>query len=199
MMQPSTKRHLRDYAGPAFLVLAPATVVLLLLLVPRPRSQQFIKDNWGNAASVWGLVVGFYVLVVARGARRAARETRDREILRSLLDSLEEANSNIRELGLFARESKWDIVYIKSVDALTHCQAAISNWDDDPASRKMKNKLNTAATITRSIANITVNLTVRPLDEHQRDQVLRAQLDVGELLGAVMGYIEKTKRKVTQP
>jgi hypothetical protein len=202
MMRPGTNRYIQEHAGLACLMLGPVLILLALLysgIVPKPRSHQLIKDNWGNVASVWGLVVGFYVLVVAKGAKKAAQEVRDREILRTLLDNLEEANNDIRELGLFARESKWDIVYLKAVDALTHCREAISNWDDRPASRVMKNKLNSATTITRTIADLTANSSVRPPDDTQRENILRAQLDVGEVLGTVIGHIQKTRRKVTEP
>ena len=115
------------------------------------------------------------------------------------MEDLEEAGSNVRELGLFAREGKWDIVYIKAVDALTHCRSAISNWDDQPASRSMKNKLNSATTITRTIADLTANSAARPPDNNQRGKILRSQLDVGEVLGTVIGHIQKMRRRVTEP
>jgi hypothetical protein len=84
MPRPRNKLFAEDYAGLAFLVLGPVFLFFLLEvsgLLPWPRGGKFLKENWGNAASLWGLLVGFYVLVVAKGVKRAAQEARDREVL----------------------------------------------------------------------------------------------------------------------
>jgi hypothetical protein len=202
MSKPRYKLIAKDFAGLAVLVFGPFLLFIVLQVfgwLPWSQGEKFLKENWGNVASLWGLLVGFYVLVVAKGVRRAAQEARDREILRTLLDNLERANSNVRDLGLFVRESKWDMVYLKAVDVLAACRSAYSNWDDDPSSRKMRNKLNTAATITRSIATLTAYSKAQPMDERQKTKIIDAQLEVGELLGTVIGHVEKTRRKVTEP
>jgi uncharacterized membrane protein YcjF (UPF0283 family) len=201
MIQEGYKRHVRDFAGPVSLVLFPPAIMVLLTslnVVSWSMTIQFLKLNWGSAASVWGLIVGFYVLIVAKGVRRAAQDATNKEVLRVLLQNLEEARGNIRDLGFFARDNKWDIVYVKAMDALLNCTSAISNWDDEPTGRKMKNKLNTATTITRTIAELVGNSTARPIENSAREQILRSHLNVSEILGTVIIHVHKMRRKVNE-
>jgi hypothetical protein len=184
------QRYLRDYVGPAFILAGPPLVTLFLLIfhgVSRQRLLQVLSRNWGNIASVWGLFIGIYVLVVATGARRAAEGARHRSRQRSLTEELEEARNSVRQIGHFIMAGNWDVVRIKAEEVLNSCRSAMQRWDEDPLSKKAKNRLITVATVTRSIAERAATAELSPLSVEEREEIAAAQLKAGELLSALLG------------
>jgi hypothetical protein len=183
-------RYLRDYVGPALILAGPPLVTLLLLIFHRvswERLVQVLSRNWGNVASVWGLFIGIYVLVVATGARRAAEAARHRSRRQTLTEGLEEARNNMRQIGHFIMSGNWDVVRIKAEEVLNSCQSAMQRWDEDPLSKKAKNKLITVGTVTRSIAERAATAELNPLNMEEREEIAAAQLRAGELLSALLG------------
>jgi hypothetical protein len=184
------QRYLRDYLGPAIILAGPPLVTLLLLVLRRvswERLLQILSTNWGSVASVWGLLLGIYVLAVATGARKAAEEARHRSRRRSLTEEVEEARNNVRQIGHFIMVGNWDVVRIKAEEVLHTCQSAMQRWDEDPLSKKAKNKLITVGTVTRSIAERAATAQLNPLNIEEREEIAAAQLKAGELLSAVLG------------
>jgi hypothetical protein len=57
----------------------------------------------GTIASVAGFFVGLWVLMVARGAKRAADETKNLAQTKNLVEELEHACEKIQQIGIFAR------------------------------------------------------------------------------------------------
>jgi hypothetical protein len=52
---------------------------------------EFIQQNWGNVASVAGLIISIFTLLFARRASQAAREAREAILKRTVEDDLREA------------------------------------------------------------------------------------------------------------
>lgn len=145
---------------------------------------ELICRNWGSIASVWGLVLGFYVIVVATGARRAAEDARLRSRRQSPTEELEEARNKIQQIGHFLAAGNVDVVRIRAEEVLACCQSVLGRWESDPAWKKSKNKLLSATEIIRTIAQQAA--TAGPLDANEKTRTALAQLEASELLSAVL-------------
>ena len=151
----------------------------------RPATTAFVAKNWGSIASVWGLGVSFYVLFVAKGARKAAEDARSAERVRTALEELEDAREKCTQLGQFARIGKWDLVHLRAQEVMATCRATVARWGEDQALKDSRNKVLQVATLMRSIVEETHN------DDVNRKAILEAQLNSDEKLSAVVGRIHK--------
>lgn len=165
----------------------PGLVLAVLLGIPVTREVtiKFGIENWGSIASVWGLVVSFYVLIVATGARRAAQEARSAERLRTALVGLEDAAAKCIQVGQFARNQKWDVVELRAQEVMARCRTTLAAWGDNPALRESRNKLLEVAILMESIIQESRNVNVN------RKTILDAQLDSDVKLSVVVGRIQK--------
>ena len=168
-------------------LLSPALLLAVLFGIPATReaTTKFATDNWGNIASVWGLGVTFYVLFVAKGARRAAEDARSAEKLRTALAGLEDAANKCTQVGQFARDQKWDLVELRAQEVMACCRTTLAAWGDNPALTESRKKLNEVATLMRSIIEESRN------DNVSRKTILDAQLNSDEKLSVVVGKIQK--------
>lgn len=66
----------------------------------------FIRQNWGNVASVAGLIISVFTLLFARRASRAAREAKEAVFMRNITDDLQEAAHKSQQLLDFLRVNK---------------------------------------------------------------------------------------------
>jgi hypothetical protein len=162
-----------------------ALAALLGIPATRKVTTQFTTQNWGNIASVWGLVVSFYLLFVATGARRAAQEARSAERLRTALAGLEDAAAKCIQVGQFARNQKWDVVELRAQEVMARCRTTLAAWGDNSALRESRNKLLEVAVLMESIIQESRNTNVN------RKTILDAQLDSDVKLSVVVGKIQK--------
>jgi hypothetical protein len=152
-----------------------------------------LKQNWGNLASVLGLGVSVWVLVVAQKAREAAEEARGAARLKSLLEELELANNKSQLLGVFLIQRKWEIVQLLVDEALGACQSALARWGDHLT--HSKNSLLDVCTVFRSISEACLSSTTRPVSEEEWQQTMRAQREARELISVVLGQVRKAEER----
>ncbi len=144
------------------------------------------QRNWrDDPASLWGLVIAVYVLIVAMGARRAAQEARSAERLRTALDAIEGAANKCTEVGQFVRLQKWDVVELRAQEVMTCCRATVAGWGDESSLKDSRNKLNQVATQMGSIVEQARNANV------DQQAILTAQLKSVENLAVVIGKTHK--------
>lgn len=67
----------------------------------------FIKQNWGNLASVAGLIISVFTLLFAKRASQAAREAKAAVWRRTVADDLEEAERLASEMISSIRKKDW--------------------------------------------------------------------------------------------
>ncbi len=154
----------------------------------------FLRQNWGNLASVLGLGVSLWVLVVAQKARAAAEGARAVSRLKSLVEELEEASTRIQQVGIFLRDRKWDVVQLRVEEILGSCKSVLARWGDR-LNESSSNNLRSASTMTRSIARAAAESSVRELSQAEHRQALDAQLDAAELISSVLGEARKTEER----
>lgn len=192
MEKSSLTGHRGDWSRLAVLLVGPPAFLSLGLWLHFPHwtgIDTFVKVNWGNIASAWGLVVGLYVLVVAQGARRAAKQATEQATqlgrTKGLLEELEEANKKIQQVSVFIGQRKWDLVNHVAREVLVNCRGMVARWNDLPGASS--NTLVEAIALIRSIADVTAaNMSDEQRNKHARG-LTRAQLDAAELLSTALG------------
>ena len=159
--------------------------MLFVLLLAFPTTSQatieLVKESWGNIASVWGLLVSFYVLFVAKGARTAAQTER----LRTALQNLEAAAEKCNQLGQFARAQKWELVQWRAREVEACCRATVARWDGDETLKNPRNKVLQVAALMSSIVEETDKANVN------RNTILDAQRNSEGKLNTVVGTLQR--------
>jgi hypothetical protein len=154
----------------------------------------FLRQNWGNLASVVGLSVSVWVLIVAQKAREAAEEARALARLKVLVEELDEASSKIQQLGIFLREQKWDLVQLRIEEILGSCKSVLARWGDHLIGDSRNNLLK-ASNITRSIALVAGKSSVRQLTEAERLRMSSGQIRAAELISTALGEARKVEER----
>ena len=118
----------------------------------KPTTDQMLWiDFGGSIASVLGLAVSVWVLVVARRAKKAAEEARSVARRRNLVEELDSAEHKLQELGTFLQQEEWVGVQIRTAEILAICRSAMTRWSDHlPEGRR--NDVLTAVQLIHSIA-----------------------------------------------
>ena len=186
---PVSKTHfLRDFLGPVLILAVPPGVVLFALAFPGVTWNlivEFVFANWGNLAGVWGLLLGFYLLLVATGARRAAEDARTMSRRQSLIEEMKEAENKAQQMGHFLASGNLEVVRIRAEEVLASCQSVLGRWGTEPEWEKSKNKLLSATAVIRTIAQKVATAT-GPLSAKDRTRVVLAQVQASEILSAVL-------------
>lgn len=112
-----------------------------------------------------------------------------------MVEELGEAKAKIQQVGLFARDGKWDVVLLRAEEVLSSCRSILARWGEDYLSEDPRNKLLTVSSLVRSIADVAAESSVRNLTNQHRRDVLRAQLDASELISSVVGQSRKVQEK----
>ena len=154
----------------------------------------FFAQNWGNVASVAGLVISIWVLVVARKARTAAEEARSIARLKSLVEVLAGTGDKIDQIGIFLRSGKWDLAQMCAQDILADCNLILTRWGDY-LTPKATADLTEASTITRSILDVVDEAHVRQSNKEDRRGVLWAHRQIVSLINAVLGEARRTEER----
>jgi hypothetical protein len=144
---------------------------------------RFLWQNWGNIASLAGLIIGIVVLIVAKGAKTAAIQAREQARRRDLTEELADLARKMEQVGLFAAQRKWDIVQLRAEESHSTCTGAITRWGDQ-LTVGCRNKLLNVISFTRSIAELTYGPVPTEVD---RLQILSTQLRTRELVDSVLG------------
>ncbi len=153
----------------------------------------FISENWGNLASVAGLLVSLWVLRVAKSANEAAEEARVLARKRTLIEDLEDANTKIAQVGTLVRDRKWELVQLRAQEVLTISTSTIARWGDQL--KRDSNNLKTTCTLMMSVAELAHRSSLRQLTEGEQLQVFKAQLRANELTSGVLGRARKSEER----
>jgi hypothetical protein len=159
--------------------------------------QDFIAANWGNIASLAGLFVSFVTLLVARKAKQSADAAKREVRKRNRAEDLHEAQTNSQQIGLFIRDAKWDIVFLRAQEIASVCSLFLSRWNDD-LSAASRTQIVLARDQAGSIARAIVRAGRVAPTEQQVINMSAAQRRLDELLSSELGeslrVIEKDGR-----
>ena len=91
-------------------------------------TRQFLLNNWGNLASVIGLLVSFLAAVFARGASKAAEQARRAVLSRTLMDEINAGHKLASELTTLISISQLNMALNKCGDLLDVPNRIRTKW-----------------------------------------------------------------------
>lgn len=154
----------------------------------------FLAHSWGDVASVAGLVISIWVLIVARGAKQAAEDARSAARLKSLVEVLEEARNRIQRIGDLSGQKQWGEVGRLAQEASDRCWQASARWGDQ-VTRGAKTNLMEAAQIVASLAGVSAELSMSQLDEEKLRRALDSYREASKLISIVLGEAQRFEER----
>jgi hypothetical protein len=151
----------------------------------------------GTVASVIGLGVGIYVIVVARGAREAAQAASALGRKRNLAEELESASQKIQQVGNFIQQGQWVPVRMRTEEILVSCKIALSRWPDN-LSESHKNGILTAARLMRSITLALGNCKESEMTEVEKKKIREAQIGASGHISSALGEARKEQERYSE-
>jgi hypothetical protein len=155
---------------------------------------EFVRCNWGSVASVLGLLLSVWVLVIAIKVKQATQQIAAMTRRKALAEELTETSASILQMGSWTRAQKWDVVSLKTEEAVSHCNIALTRWGD-VLPEDAKNDLLTASQILATILELATKGSINRLSTSQRESVSQAQSDANTLISRVLGHARKIEER----
>lgn len=89
---------------------------------------EWFKHNWGNVASVVGLLVSIATLWVAQRAREAAQAARAEVHRKVLTDDLGLLASHARDMASFVSSEQWAWADMRAMELITELNRVSERW-----------------------------------------------------------------------
>jgi hypothetical protein len=105
----------------------------------------FIVRNWGNLASVAGLVFSILAFVFAKRASTAAREARDAAMRQSLGEDMHGASRFAQEIVTYLRDDKSEMALLRIGDLMNQASYIIARWETRLSEKSRNNLLDGTA------------------------------------------------------
>lgn len=140
----------------------------------------------GTLASVIGLGVGIYVIIVARGARDAAQAARAGARRRNLVEELEGASQKIQQVGNFIQQEQWVAVRLRTEEIIAACKLTLTRWPDE-LSEQRRNEVITASTLIHSIAVAAAGIVDGQLTPQQKRKITDAHMRASGHISSALG------------
>jgi hypothetical protein len=155
----------------------------------------FTVNNWGNLATVIGLGISIWTLVVARGAKKAAQQARNEARRQKLTEELQSAVHKIEQLGHYILSKKWEIAFLQAQEVASSCSLVLRRWSDT-LNESSRDRILMAQAQAGSVAKAAMKASdIAPTDVQIRRiaaaQQLAFQLLSGEK-GESLGLIERS-------
>jgi len=158
---------------------------------------QIFRNDWGNIASLAGLVVSAFTLWFAKKAKAAADAARDEARRQNLVDEILGAQKKAEQMGAYLSQQKWEVVHLISQEMITACSQILRRWGKESLPERSRNNFLVAQQQAGSIAEVAVRaLRLAPSDREFK-MLSVAQHKALELLSVeaaeFAGIIEKTR------
>lgn len=156
---------------------------------------QALKYNWGSIVSVAGLVISVLTLRAATKAKAAANAAKTEARRRNLSEDLHDAQTKSEQIGIFIRERRWDLVFLRSQEVTSACSLVLSRWTDE-LNAASRDQIRLARNEVSSICKVATRAKkADPSEQHMR-AIEAAQRRLNEILstelGAALRVIERS-------
>ena len=154
-------------------------------------------DVWtviGTIASVGGCGLGIWVLIVAKGARRAARDARAWARKKSLSEELQQAQQNIQQVGDFLHKKEWMAVRIRAQEIMASCRESLTRWPDGLSDARRDDVLS-ASRLVHSIADKAASPIANVFKQSELQRLSATQLEAAELISSALGEARNREEK----
>src|SRR5580658_5141569 len=140
----------------------------------------FIVRNWGNLASVAGLLFSILAFVFAKRASTAAREARDAAMRQSLGEDMNSAARIAGEIVMYLRIDRGDIALLRIGDLMDRTSYLVARWEAR-LSKKSRDNLSRAHEQLRSTHEVLIGST-GALTPEDKARLARVSQQVSEIL-----------------
>lgn len=146
----------------------------------------FLVRNWGNLASVVGLVFSILAFVFAKRASTTAREARDAAMRQSLSEGMNSAARIAGEIASYLRIERDDVALLRMGDLMNQTSYLVARWEGR-LSKKSKDKLYLAREELRSAHEVLTGNAGMMLTPEDRARVVWAGQRVSEIFSEEHG------------
>jgi hypothetical protein len=102
--------------------------------------ERFLSQNWGDVASVAGLLLSFLALILSTRASKAAKQARDFALTRTLGEDMNNAGKTASEIIAYVRSQRVEMATIRIGELIGATSYIIARWDTK-LSESSKNRL----------------------------------------------------------
>jgi hypothetical protein len=173
-------------------------------MLPSPVGHHDPMINWHDPMFVWtavgtiassaGLLVGIWVLLVARDARAAAEAAQALARRRNLAEDLDDVSYKLQQLGHFLQTQQWVGVQIRIEEIVAVCRSAMTRWSDHLPVEHM-NAIRTATTLIQSIATQTAAIAEGGPSPPERKKLTYTHLRASALINSARGEARKEEER----
>lgn len=150
---------------------------------------QWLAGNWGDIATLAGLMVSLWVLVVSRRARRAAIEARDAVFRRNVVDDLRRFSDEISFLGSLVDTRSWSVASSVSTRLLQSLHFFAGRWDGVLGSESRRS-VNGLIVQIGTVRTQLVRFVSKPPSEDELASLSGSLSKVGSTLSRQVGRYE---------
>jgi len=165
---------------------------------------EFFRHNWGNLASVAGLLVSGFGLIyaikaeiaairaerTARSALQAVEATPAEARSRNIADELHDAHRRCQQIGSHLTQREWRIVQILAQELTASCSQILRRWDINALTGLSRTNLIGAQQQANSIVKASMLAAHAVPDQAAFSRMCRAQQRAFELLSDELAQIE---------
>jgi hypothetical protein len=143
-----------------------------------------LARNWGNLASVAGVVFSILAFIFAKRASTAAREARDAAMRQSLSTDMNSGARMAGEVVLFLRTERNEMALLRIADLMNHNGYLNGRWEDR-LPKKSKDNLFRAQGQLRSMHQVLG--AARDLGPEDKARLARSCQEVNEIFSMEQG------------
>jgi len=156
------------------------------MLMSWPGLSDFLVQNWGNLASVVGVMVSVATLAVATKARQAAEAAKALARRQSLAEVLQDTVRKNEQVGLFLSQRRWDIVWLRAQEIAGATSIVLTRWPQE-LSDSSKDNLLRSQRLSSSIAGVALIASGEAPPPPAIARMSQAQGRVAQLLNTELG------------
>jgi hypothetical protein len=146
----------------------------------------FITRNYGDWASVAGLVFSILAFVFSKRASKAAKEARDLALKRSLSQDLSAADRVAREIVTFMLIERSDMARIRTVELINDTSYLVTRWRNHLSEQSRVN-LQIARERLQSIQAVLSKSGPQELTPDRKSRVLKLSQEASQILSEELG------------
>jgi hypothetical protein len=155
---------------------------------------EHLSHNWGNWASVVGLVFSVLAFVFSKRASKAAQEARDSVLRKSLGEDMNSANRTAADIVRFVSIHRGDMALLRTGELMNETSYVIARWEPKLSAASVDN-LRTAKAQLRSIHTVLTRGSIDGLSASQRARLSQACQEVNTIFSEEYGTAMKESEK----
>jgi hypothetical protein len=156
--------------------------------------RDYLARNWGNLASVAGLVLSFLAFWFSKRASKAAEEARDSILRRSLGQDMNSANRTAADIVRFVAMERGDMALLRTGELMSETSFLITRWEAK-LSGNSKTNLLTAREHLRSIHGVLTKGLIAELSPSQKMRLAQSCQQVNVIFSEEYGAAVKASDK----